>query len=324
MVDTPDTDSSDPDETLISGRRQPPDPGSPSKPPSRVASLVIVAHPDETWLGRRFVLDPSSASVIGRSPDVQLSFPTVRELSRSHSKIECRFGTFFITDLQSTNGTFLNRRPVEAAARLRNGDRIDCDLISLKFLEGDDDEQVYHDTIYELVTRDELTGIHNRRKYDEEVDRDFASAKRHSRPLALVLFDVDGFKSINDRFGHPQGDQVLVEIATLCEKSLRKEEVFARVGGDEFLILCPEVTASEATVLAERLRRRIAAHPFTLSGAEIRVTCSFGVAERNPAMKTPNELYSAADQLLYRSKEDGRNLVTSSAGRIDRQAAEDS
>ena len=161
-----------------------------------------------------------------------------------------------------------------------------------------------------MMVRDGLTQICNKRKFEEEAVREVARARRYGRPLSLLLFDVDRFKSINDERGHLCGDFVLKEVVRLVSDFFRKEQVFARVGGDEFAVLTPEAKHRRG----EDARRAAAqpASPTTSSTTAARpspsparsASPSFG-----PEMKSPEELYEAADRALYAAKRGGRDRV---------------
>ena len=159
---------------------------------------------------------------------------------------------------------------------------------------------------------DGLTQAFNKRKLDEELTREFARAYRHQRPLSLVLFDIDKFKDVNDTYGHLCGDFVLQQIARRTDEHLRPEQVFARVGGEEFVILSPEMEVEGAVELAEKLRVRFESEVFRYAELEVAITCSFGVAAMEPDMKHAEDLYAAADRALYVSKHGGRNQVNRS------------
>ena len=161
-------------------------------------------------------------------------------LSRKHARLRYVGSTVTIEDLGSTNGTYVNGQPIHGRTVLRSGDRFQTAAVHFKFLHEQDVESAYHLAIYELVTRDGLTEIYNKRKYEEEVQREFARALRHQRPLSLIIFDLDEFKQINDTYGHLCGDFVLKQVASLARELVRPEQMLARVGGDEFVILAPE------------------------------------------------------------------------------------
>lgn len=274
------------------------------------ANVILIAHPENKMLGTRFRLSPGAAIEIGRSPAAEISLPEVLSVSRSHARLRYEDGVVVLEDLKSTNGTLLNDRPLSGRETLRSGDRFQVGSVHFKFLQERDPEHAYHEAIYNLVMRDGLTEIYNKRKHDEEAQREFARAARHGRPLALVLFDLDLFKNVNDSYGHLCGDFVLKQLATLTVELLRPEQVFARVGGEEFAILCPETNLDGAVQLAEKLRQRIEAYEFHYAGFRVPVTCSFGVAELQSRMTGPEALYEEADRALYAAKHSGRNRVS--------------
>src|SRR5260370_317357 len=179
----------------------------------------------------------------------------------------------------------------------------------IEFLHEQDVESAYHLAIYDLVARDGLTEIFNKRKYEEEVQREFARAVRHHRPLSLILFDLDEFKQINDSYGHLCGDFVLKQVASLARDLTRPEEVLARVGGDEFAILTPETAIPSAETLPLTLRDRIEGFEHRYGEVKIAVRCSCGVAELVPEMINPQDLYQAAHAALLVAKRSGRNRV---------------
>ena len=262
-------------------------------------TLIVVAHPDAAMLGRSFELPVGTSLTVGRESKVDLSFPGRTDVSRWHARVWEAEGVVWVEDLKSRNGTVVNGEPVTEPHRLANGDILQIGSVYLKFFAGNHVERAYYDAMYELASRDELTGVHNRRKLDEELDREFALAYRYRRPLALVLLDIDGLKSINDRYGHRAGDSVLRQVADLVGRSLRRETVFARLGGDEFAVLCPETGAVAGREMVARLRAVIDHHLFTVAAGEINVSCSFGVAQIEPTMTASSDLYQAADTSLY-------------------------
>ena len=273
------------------------------------ADIILIAHPDNQRLGSRFRLSPGSTLEIGRSPTVGISLPEVMSISRKHARLRYSGSSVTLEDLGSTNGTYVNGVPVRGKSALRSGDRFQTAAVHFKFLHEQDVENAYHFAIYELMVRDGLTETYNKRKYDEEAQREFARAVRHQRPLSLVLFDLDEFKRVNDSYGHLCGDFVLKQVASRARELLRPEQVFARVGGDEFAILAPETGLAGAEALAGKLRELVASLDYHYGEAQIPVTCSFGVAELDEQMTLPQELYEAADRALLESKRAGRNRV---------------
>jgi diguanylate cyclase (GGDEF)-like protein len=164
------------------------------------------------------------------------------------------------------------------------------------------------ETIAELEVQtvtDDLTGLKNRRAFQQRLDEEFQRAMRYNTPLSLLMMDVDKFKSYNDTFGHPAGDEVLQTLARLLQTGLRVSDCAARYGGEEFAIILPNTGGEYAQLLAERARRRIAAGPWPNKV----VTVSIGVSALTPAMAGSGALVSEADKARYHAKQSGRNRV---------------
>ena len=277
------------------------------------AILILIAHPDDEGLGSRTRLEFGSTVTIGRDSNCEIAFPEVLSLSRVHARVRFSGDGVVVEDLGSTNGIFVNDRRVIGVIFLASGDRIQFGALHFKFFREDDVEAAYHEAIHQLVMQDGLTEIANRRKFNEELTREFARAVRHERPLAMVVFDIDCFKQINDTMGHLCGDFVLKRLTRICRKRLRPEQVFARMGGDEFAILSPETSLEGVEILAERLRASIEQYRFETDMVQdsFQITCSFGCAELTPSMTSENQLIDAADKALYAAKNAGRNRVGS-------------
>jgi diguanylate cyclase (GGDEF)-like protein len=160
-----------------------------------------------------------------------------------------------------------------------------------------------------MANRDGLTGLYNARFFHEALARELDRVKRSGRPLSVILFDADRFKRINDRFGHPAGDQILQHVARIARSVLRGYDVLARYGGEEFIAMLSDTTQAQAALLAERLRKLVEQQPHTTEDGEtIKVTISLGIAQAH-APYDKKDLISAADQALYRAKDTGRNRV---------------
>lgn len=274
------------------------------------ANVILISHPEKHQLGTRFRVRPGTTIEIGRKASAEICVPEVLTVSRVHARVDHRGTEVFLEDLGSTNGTYINDRRISGPVRLTSGDRFQVGSVHFKFLHERDVESAYHTAIYELATSDGLTEVHNKRKFDEELTREIARAGRYGRPLALILVDIDHFKRVNDTYGHLCGDVILKRIAQSVDTLVRAEQVLARVGGEEFAVLCPETTGEQARVLAERAREMIEERTFEHAGFEIDVTCSFGVVEYDDSMASEEDFYSAADEALYASKQRGRNRVT--------------
>jgi diguanylate cyclase (GGDEF)-like protein len=161
----------------------------------------------------------------------------------------------------------------------------------------------------DLAMKDALTGIYNRRHFDGRLDNEWKRFRRYNRPLSLLLLDIDHFKSVNDRYGHDVGDQVIKAVARCCGVQTRDSDVVARIGGEEFAILLPETELADARIAAERLRRAVANEPIASSAGPITITISIGAALATPRLDDAAELMKQADDALYAAKRGGRNCV---------------
>lgn len=162
----------------------------------------------------------------------------------------------------------------------------------------------------QLAQLDPLTGINNRRAFYDRANAIWNMTLRHNRHLSVIVLDIDHFKRINDVYGHALGDQVLVETARLLMRSVRREDVAARWGGEEFLLLMPETDLREAVAMAERLRAEMAGIRLKHADGELTFTASLGVVQMGPEHGTLDALISSADRCMYQSKEQGRNRVS--------------
>ena len=258
------------------------------------------------YLGRRFVISEEPI-MVGRSPecDVQLADDCV---SRMHCRVVSGKEGVVISDLDSTNGTYVNGTAVTARI-LKDADRVKIGRSIFKYLSSDNIERAYHEEIYRLKTTDGLTGAYNKRYFDEELERELHRFKRYERPLSLIIMDIDHFKRINDEFGHLAGDRVLTQLGLLISTNVRREDTFCRYGGEEFAVLMPEMDLEGAVAVAERLRGLVEEGHFSFEGLDLPVTISIGVAEADGSLHEPDDFIRIADQRLYKAKEDGRNRV---------------
>ena len=165
--------------------------------------------------------------------------------------------------------------------------------------------------LLELATTDSLTGLHNRRYFMESASQELDRARRYQTPLSLLLLDADHFKSVNDRYGHPVGDQALQALAIIGRRLLREVDLFARIGGEEFAILLPQTDHAAALNVAERLRQAIIDQPIVTEDGPLRLTVSLGLASLGSAPADLDELLRRADVALYQAKQNGRNRVES-------------
>jgi diguanylate cyclase (GGDEF)-like protein len=165
------------------------------------------------------------------------------------------------------------------------------------------------DQLERLATTDSLTGLFNRRHFLATTEREMNRFRRYGRPMSILLLDIDLFKTINDRFGHDVGDQMIVHVGNLCLENKRSPDIVARVGGEEFAILLPETELESASVVAERLRKLVENRPLIAGDITVPVTVSIGIAELDSTMNRVSNLMKLADRMLYDAKHAGRNRI---------------
>lgn len=269
----------------------PPNATPSAEPPCPGARLVQI-QPLTLDLGSSFEL-PAEPVTVGRGADafIRLDDPSV---SRHHARIEPDLTGHTIVDLQSTNQTFVNDQPVQRQ-HLQDGDYLRVGNYVLRYLADSNVEAEYHATVRRLTITDPLTLLLNRRAVMDLLGRELSRSARHKRPLSLGLFDVDGFKEINDRLGHVAGDLLLVQIAWRVQGAIRQEDILARLGGDEFVILLPDTPLDNAQLVAERVRQVVREEPFLLDTHSCPITVSLGMAG------TPGGERLSAEQLLHRA-----------------------
>lgn len=161
-----------------------------------------------------------------------------------------------------------------------------------------------------MAFTDSLTGLPNRRYFDQAMARELAAIERGGPPASVIEFDLDHFKEINDTCGHAAGDEILRQVARLVSGTVRKADMFARYGGEEFILLLPGTALDGAREAAEKLRKHVEEHVFLVDGREVRLTASFGVAELS--VNAVVSFYRSVDHALYHAKQLGRNRVEAS------------
>jgi diguanylate cyclase (GGDEF)-like protein len=278
-------------------------PSSPKGAGPGEACIIVIYGPE---LGKRVALGTASFEM-GRSSKNDL-FIDQESISRHHARITFDGTHYWVADLGSTNGTYVNDEVIREQ-RLRDGDQVRVGRSILKFMTGENIEMHYHEEIYRLMTVDGLTQVYNRRYFNEALDREFNRAKRYARALSLIAFDIDHFKRVNDTHGHLAGDNLLRQIVAAVRPRLRREDIFARTGGEEFGILVPEVPLEGAMSTADKVRRIVESTPLKVDQQVVPVTISLGCAMVSDADATPEELYKRADDRLYEAKQGGRNRV---------------
>ncbi|MBM4363645.1 MAG: GGDEF domain-containing protein [Deltaproteobacteria bacterium] len=303
-------------------RSEPPDSPEDDHPTGRCApSLPAAAHVDRRdravlvrldgdATGEVISLDPSGME-IGRSSRAAIPVHD-GGASRRHARLTVGHEGWVLEDLGSQNGTLVSGSPITRAT-LRSGDVVQIgERSSFRFALMDATEELLMRELYESSMRDALTGADNRRQLDGRLRAEVAFAERHRRPLSLPLFDIDHFKAINDRYGHPAGDAVLRAVAQLIRGQLRTEDSLARYGGEEFAVLLRDTALPQGVLVAERIRAKLERSEIPVGPADLSVTISGGAATLTCAGEsTPEALLATADRRLYAAKRGGRNRVMS-------------
>lgn len=162
----------------------------------------------------------------------------------------------------------------------------------------------------EEATIDFLTGLNNVRQFDKVWNKMIQSAKEKEESIALLLLDIDFFKKVNDTYGHPVGDKILAELGSVLKNSTRSTDIISRNGGEEFSVILPKTTPSQAIAAAKKIQRTVAAHPFPISNDQsIQLTVSIGLAVYPDMVYNPEKIVAQADQYLYEAKQSGRNKI---------------
>ena len=248
-------------------------------------------------------------TLVGRS--LQAHLPIFDEgVSRQHVELVVEGDVVTAVDLGSTNGTYCNGTRIDTQ-RLTDGDKISIGSTTiLKFSYQDGVDVAYQLELYKSVLRDGLTKALKREHFLERLQEEVAFALRHGSPLALIYWDFDRFKAINDVHGHQAGDHVLATAASTVQALLRREDVFARCGGEEFAASCRSTPLEHALTLAERLRKGIEQMKVETAEGTLCVTASFGVAIcPGEGIVHVASLMAAADRAMYSAKARGRNRV---------------
>lgn len=275
------------------------------------AVIVLVGPPG--YIGKQWLITKSDMT-IGRSVETEL-YISDSSLSRSHARLEVVGNDVFIIDLGSTNKTLVNGMPLapNIKRKLANNDQIKTGNVIFKFLEKGNLESISNQQVFEKAQKDALTGAYSKGALLEKGPEAVKRSEVLGEPLAVITFDIDHFKKINDSYGHPGGDFILKELGQLMQSKLvRSNDYFARYGGEEFVIILQATPIKTAQEVAERIRLTVEGHLFVFENKLIKVTISIGVSSKAP-QDTWEQLYGRADQALYQSKQSGRNRVTVAA-----------
>jgi len=268
--------------------------------------LIIIAG---TNIGKLYDLNADEL-VAGRSPDCDLWIED-NTISRKHFKIKRERHDYHIYDLDSTNGTFINNKRIKSI-KLKAGDKIQISKDTIiQFDYFDENRKISEKKRYELGVRDPVTNTYNKSYFLQRISEEFSFCLRQNLPLSILMFDIDFFKLINDKYGHLAGDKVLQDICKEVAQMIRNDDVFCRYGGEEFVIIMRNTDCQAAVNLAERIRRKIEQTKIQYEEQDIKVTISIGVSTlKNRNFKEFASLISDCDKYLYQSKGNGRNRVS--------------
>lgn len=252
----------------------------------------------------------ASGASLGRAESGGLVFRDAT-VSTVHASVHVGNGVVSIEDRSSRNGTFVNEMRITTRAQLTDGDYVRLGSTLLKFCMMDQLEEGVLRNLFELARRDPLTGLYNRRYFDERLRSEFSFARRHGALLGLLFIDIDRFKQVNDASGHGTGDVVLRLVADSVQRLMRPEDVLSRYGGDEFIAILRTTSLRNLQILGTRVCRRI--EGLVPDGARrgCSVTVSVGVSQLGAerGYESGQALVAAADAALYAAKAQGGNRV---------------
>jgi diguanylate cyclase (GGDEF)-like protein len=271
----------------------------------------LLVHVQGTELGRVRELK-ADQTLIGRSTDADLWLGD-DGVSRRHARL-VRSGTdFILEDLKSANGTFVQGERI-TTRKLADGDQIQLGPAAIfRYSVTDDDQKALLEQLYSTSVTDSLTGARNREYLDSLLITELSYAERHDHDLSFVLFDLDHFKSVNDTYGHPAGDSVLIAVAEAVRNQLRAEDSLCRYGGEEFCVVLRTIDLAGAHAMGERIRAVIQDLTIEHEALKLKATTSVGCSTRRELPEpSAASLISLADQRLYKAKKAGRNRVISS------------
>ncbi len=272
------------------------------------AILVMISGP---YLGRAYSIDKEEF-MIGRVDNCDLVIEDDLA-SRHHCKILQTPDGIQLVDLASTNGTLVNGRRVDKAF-LNEGDQIQVGALWIfKFSMQGEAEAKFLQQLFTAATKDFLTNTYNKKYFLERLQSEFYYTLRHGGNLSVLVLDIDHFKKINDTYGHIVGDYALKEVAAHLLKTTRKDDIVARFGGEEFVILLRDCDIAQAKTLAEHLREGIEKLALKMNDKDFKLTISIGAATlsevNRKSMSQAQALIQLADEKLYQAKQSGRNRV---------------
>ena len=251
---------------------------------------------------------PHGRQVIGRRPECDIRVRE-RAVSGIHAEVVRAKDAVTINDLSSTNGTLVNGMRIQQPVALIQGSLLKVGNCVFRYVDSLLEVE-FTEALHAKGITDALTGAYNKSYLVARLGFILDTASE-SRPVSVITFDFDQFKHINDQYGHAAGDHILRVTSELVQSSfVREPDVFARMGGEEFVIVLPETPLDAAIDIAEQIRAVFEQRTFEFEGTAMHLTSSFGVSTATSALEKPEALLARADELLYRSKRDGRNRVS--------------
>jgi diguanylate cyclase (GGDEF)-like protein len=271
--------------------------------------LLVLSGPQ---FGDVFELPEGVPLLLGRSPDAQVRIAD-EGISRRHAILVAERAEARLTDAGSANGTWVDGAKVQEHV-LRDGMRFQLGAHTLvKFVASDGFEADLQRRLTRGAFHEPLTGLYNRRHFVDRLEAEIASSRRHGRALSLLIVDVDRLADVNEGAGRVAGDEVLKMVAHVIQGAVRREDVVARLGGEEFVVLARETALTGARALAERIRRAVERSRCAWEGRELAVTVSVGVTVSGGLApltgRSVQQLLEAAERALLRAKQGGRNGV---------------
>lgn len=263
-----------------------------------------------SMIGKQWAIT-TDQTLMGRLAECDI-FVDDRSLSRKHAVFRRYQDQVFVEDMGSANGTEVNNKKIKTgeATLLKDNDQIKVGQVIFKYLaEGNIEIKTTKET-FDRALIDPLTQVANKRAFLEKVEEAFKKAKLTEVALSVIVFDLDNFKKVNDTYGHQAGDYVLKEVARIVKERVRPGDFFARYGGEEFAVLVTGGVLRVGVELAERLRIAIDEHEFAYQGRLLNVSISAGVAVLEENMATWEDLFDKADKASYKSKQNGKNQVS--------------
>jgi len=260
--------------------------------------------------GLSFQLEPHTGITLGRAPDANIQVVDTG-ISRNHISMNFDGSSVIVEDLNSANGTYINGTKLTGKIEIKNGDQISIGVSTvLKFSLNNQLDTEYKDYVEEQLSKDILTKAYNRKAFAHFLNSAFIAAKRDFSSVCLFMIDVDNFKTINDTYGHQVGDKILKHIADKLIQTVRSADIVCRYGGDEFAIVCPNISSLRGLQLAEQVRNKVEDMRFTVGDDKISTTLSIGVSNfPDNDIQCVSQFIAYADKAMYKAKRKGRNQI---------------